>query len=238
MVVAVILAGGTGTRFDGHKPKQFIKVFDKPILAYTVEKFQNNNSIDNIVLVYNHDYLKDTKDVVSKNNFSKVIRYVECGSTYYSSIKNALFEIEDILEDDDIVLFHGACAPLISSEIIEDVIKKAKLHNASASALANSSGVWERTNEEYSKKSIYRSKIIHPQFPYAYKYGFILNVYKKYFFEHNNQRKEGKQKDEHIVFNADFPVYFAKSSKLNFKIDTKEDLELFKAYLLFKKNDK
>lgn len=141
MVVAVILAGGSGRRFGENLPKQFIKVLDKPILAYTLEIFQSNNDIDSIVLVYNQGYLSETKNVVSNYKFDKVTKYVKGGDSYYSSTKNALYELQDNLTDNDIVLIHGACAPLVSSEIIKDVIEKADLHNACASALIDSSGV-------------------------------------------------------------------------------------------------
>ena len=97
MTTAIILAGGVGARLGKGIPKQFVKVLGKPILAYTLEKFQNNKQIDAIEIVSHKDYVEDCQAIVREYGISKVNWYVNGGASYPESSVNGLFFLRDFL---------------------------------------------------------------------------------------------------------------------------------------------
>lgn len=66
MNIAIILAGGTGQRCGGGVPKQFVNVLGKPVIAYTLERFQNNPKINAIEVVCHKDYVDEIKAIVNQ----------------------------------------------------------------------------------------------------------------------------------------------------------------------------
>ena len=135
MNIAIILSGGKGSRLNKDIPKQFIEVFDKPIMAYTLEKFQNNSNIDAIEIIYNKKYFQETCDLVEKFNISKARWFVEGGNSYFMSNYNALDALKNKLSSEDIVVFHGCSSPMVTDEIINNSIENAKIHNACATVV-------------------------------------------------------------------------------------------------------
>ena len=85
MNIAVILAGGTGTRVGAKIPKQFILFDDKPILAYTVDLFQENSQIDAIEIVCHKDWMDYVKEMVNKHGHSKVKWITNGGDSFQES---------------------------------------------------------------------------------------------------------------------------------------------------------
>ena len=94
MNIALIIAGGTGERMGGTIPKQFIEVNGKPILSYTIGKFQKHKLIDRIAIVCIQGWESYVMDFVSRFQFSKVDTVVKGGNTALESIRNGFqFEI-------------------------------------------------------------------------------------------------------------------------------------------------
>ena len=71
MNIGVILASGNGTRVSSKIPKQFIEIMGKPILAYTLEIFQNNENIDALEIVCQKDWIKTVEQICDKYNITK-----------------------------------------------------------------------------------------------------------------------------------------------------------------------
>lgn len=120
--VAVIFAGGTGTRMkSGTKPKQFLELHGKPIIIHTIEHFENHEKIDEIVVVCVegwHDYMRK---LLKKFSIQKVSKVVSGGSTGQMSIYNGLKVIEN--NEKTIVLIHDGVRPLINEDIISQNIE-------------------------------------------------------------------------------------------------------------------
>ena len=85
MNYAVIFAGGVGYRMGSALPKQFLEIDDKPIIAYTIKKFNNSNLVDAIVIVTLSNYVERVKEIVSKYSFKKVVFVTEGGDTAFAS---------------------------------------------------------------------------------------------------------------------------------------------------------
>ena len=123
MKYALIFAGGVGSRMHTKAtPKQFLEVYGKPIIAYTIEHFQNHKSIDKIIIVCVETHIELMWKIVKRYEFDKVLDVVPGGSTGQESIWNGLSCLEDGAQDDDIVLIHDGVRPIIDERLISQNI--------------------------------------------------------------------------------------------------------------------
>ena len=138
MNIAVIFAGGTGTRMNSKdKPKQFLKMHDKPIIIHTLEKFQNNENIDAIVIACIKQWINHLSQLIEYYHISKVKRIVPGGETGQMSIYAGLNAAKDIAEGKNaIVLIHDGVRPLINDDVINKNIASV-MKNGSAITSVN-----------------------------------------------------------------------------------------------------
>lgn len=128
MNIALIFAGGTGQRMNTtSKPKQFLDLYGKPILIYTLEQFQATAEIDAIVLVCLASWIQYAKQLIHKYQISKVSDVIAGGKTGQESIYNGLLKVYE-LDKDSIVLIHDGVRPLIDSKTISDVIVSTRVN--------------------------------------------------------------------------------------------------------------
>ena len=121
MNVALVFAGGTGQRMRNNGcPKQFLELYGKPIIAYTLEIFQSHPEIDAIVVPCIEGWLEHLQRIADKYEISKLIKVIPGGATSQQSKLLALHALKDICKDDDIVLMHDAVRPLITHRLIDD----------------------------------------------------------------------------------------------------------------------
>ena len=121
--IAIIFAGGTGKRMNTRsKPKQFLELHSKPILVYTLEKFNNHPDIDGIVLVILESWIEYCKDLVKKFRLSKIKAVVAGGDSALSSQRNGLLKVAELFSKDSIVLIHDGVRPLIDADTIMENI--------------------------------------------------------------------------------------------------------------------
>ena len=124
--IAIIIAGGSGSRMGQDIPKQFINVYDKPVLIYTLESFQRHPLIDAIEVVCIDGWHDVLWAYAHQFNISKLKGVVSGGNTGQESIRNGVFNLEDKAGDDDIVIVHDGIRPLVDAEVLTDVIKTAQ----------------------------------------------------------------------------------------------------------------
>lgn len=120
MNIAIIFAGGVGSRMNSRElPKQFLKVWDKPIIIHTIEHFEQNELIDAIVVVCVADWIDYLRDILRSYSIKKVKAIVPGGSTGQLSIYNGLCAAEKLTAaQDTIVLIHDGVRPMINSGLI------------------------------------------------------------------------------------------------------------------------
>lgn len=128
MNIAVIFAGGTGTRMQTkNKPKQFLMVHGKPIIVHTIEKFEKHKDIDGIIVVCLEEWIDYMKEMQYRFRLDKIGKIVPGGSTGQLSIYNGLVAAKEVYgEDDNIVLIHDGVRPLITEQLISDNIESVK----------------------------------------------------------------------------------------------------------------
>ena len=113
MISAIILAGGKGKRMNSSVSKQFIEIKGKPIIYYTIKKFNENEKIDNIVVVLSQDEVEYFKENILKKYSLKVDNIVIGGAERQDSVYNGLKSLAS--GETDIVLIHDGARPFISN---------------------------------------------------------------------------------------------------------------------------
>ena len=119
--IAVILSGGSGSRFGGALPKQFTKLAGKAVIEYTIDVFEKSEHIDEIMIVSQVHHIDRTWEIVKKNNWKKVTKVITGGKERFDSTYSALQALKNY-ENTAKVLFHDAVRPLISQKIITDCL--------------------------------------------------------------------------------------------------------------------
>ena len=232
MNYVVIIAGGVGSRLGAKVPKQFVEVLGKPIIAYTMEHFQNHPEIDGIELVCVDGFQEHLRDIAEKYGITKVFKIVKGGSEYERSIMNGVAGLEGIAKPDDVVMVHWAASPFLSEEIITDNICVCK---AKGNAItASYSYLLYGTNDgDCAKKNINRETFMTLSAPQSFLYKVITDIYKQ--VEEKNMFDYVEAHTPAFMSELGIPLYFSKGSHTNIKITEKEDVDLFLGFQLAKK---
>ena len=123
-VFAVIPAGGKGKRSGTETPKQYLKFHGKELIAYTLEVFQKNNLVDEIIISAEPAYFSLLEEIKKKYKLTKISKIVEGGEERQDSVYNALKAIN--ANDDDLIAVHDAARPLLPDDILTKAINTAK----------------------------------------------------------------------------------------------------------------
>lgn len=232
MNIAVILAGGVGSRVGAGMPKQFVKILDKPVIVYTIEAFQKHEDIDAIEVVCVKSHIDYMQELVDTYGLSKVKWITEGGADFQDSVLNGINNLQDKCSEDDIVLVHFGASPFVEGDIIADAVRVCKLKgNAiSTTPFYLLSGV--KDDDEKTTKWIDRDTIACMNSPHAFRYGYIRDIYKRAV--ETGVIKEVEPHTTTLMYKMGETIYFSKGSQSNIKITTKEDLDLFEGYVLMK----
>ena len=233
MNYVIIIAGGVGSRLGAKVPKQFVEVLGKPIIAYTMEHFQNHPDIDGIELVCVDGFQDHLQGIADKYGITKVIKIVKGGSEYERSIMNGVVGLEGIAKPDDVVMIHWSASPFINEEIITDNIRVCK-DKGNAITASYSYLLYGTNDGDRSKQAINRESIMTLSAPQSFRYKVITDLYKQV---EEKQLFETVEEHHTTVFMAELgiPIYFSKGNHTNIKITTKEDIDLFLGYQLARK---
>ena len=232
MNIAVILAGGVGSRVGAGMPKQFVKILGKPVIVYTIEAFQKHADIDAIEVVCVKSHIDYMKELVDTYGLSKVKWITEGGADFQGSVLNGINNLQDKCSEDDIVLVHFGASPFVEGDIIADAVRVCKIKgNAiSTTPFYLLSGV--KDDDEKTTKWIDRDTIACMNSPHAFRYGYIRDIYKRAV--ETGVIKEVEPHTTTLMYKMGETIYFSKGSQSNIKITTKEDLDLFEGYVLMK----
>lgn len=231
--IAILTAGGTGTRTHQDIPKQFLNVENKPILIYTLEAFQQNPNIDEICVAILEGWDQILWAYAKQFNITKLKYVVIGGETGQQSIFNGLKAIKEHHCDDDVVLIHDGNRPLVSQDLITDNLVKQKQFGSAVATIPCTEVVFVSENKKDSNKSIPRENLQRTQTPHSYKLGDLWNA-------HMMAKEKGIVNTAascSLMEALGKTTYFSKGSEKNIKITTVEDIEIFKALLNAKKDE-
>lgn len=227
MNIALIIAGGIGARMKQAVPKQFMTVFDKPIIAYTMEKFEIHPAIDVIAVVCLEGWENILLSYAKQYNITKLKHIIPAGKVGQESIKNGIFELEKYYKGDDIVLIHDAIRPNVSADVISDCIAVTRKKGNATACIPCQEAMLETSDKICSLSSYPRDNLKRTQTPQGFKLNEIIDTHKK--------AKELKITNSiascTLTIETGKKVYFSTGSEKNIKLTTQEDIEIFKALL-------
>ena len=213
MNIALIVFAGSGKRAQTSIPKQFIKIKDNELIIYTINKFQNNPYIDEIILVTSQDFFQYTESLVEEYQLDKVKKIIVGGETRQDSVRLGL-EAMDYDENDN-VFIHDGDRPLISNAIINQCVESLKEFQAVCPILETSENYPEISAS--GRKTIIDNKAVDIQTPQCFKFGLIKQAHLKKMNE--------KVVDDISLVENEVEVKYIQGEKDNFKVTKNEDLK-------------
>lgn len=175
---AIILSGGSGTRFGGSLPKQFTKLAGRAIIEYTVDVFDASPDIDEIYIVSQPMHVSRTWDIIKNNNWTKVSKVIMGGKERFDSTHSALQALSQ--EDPDSrVLFHDAVRPLVDARIIADCIEALAQFEAVDVVIPSADTLVQVFDDECIDNIPNRSQMRRGQTPQGFRLGCIQSAYRK-----------------------------------------------------------
>lgn len=210
---AIIPAGGTSSRF-GNKNKLLEKIYDKEVIKYTVEAFENSN-VDEIIICANINIIEELKEIF-KN--SPKVKIIEGGATRQASVFNGLNASEC-----DYVLIHDGARPMITTDLINSAIEEVKTKKALTVATKTIDTIKEVVDGKIIK-TIDRAKLYNTQTPQAFEYNLIKEAHKKLYGQNFTD-------DAGMLEELGETVYILNGSYKNIKITTQNDIDIAKIYL-------
>lgn len=225
--IAVILAGGKSTRNQQNIPNQFISVFGKPIIIYSMEAYQKHPAINEIYVVC----LKGWEDIVQSYaqqfGITKLTKVLPAGDTGILSVKSAVDYFDGLCNETDTIIFQESTRPLVTEENISRLLLEYS-EKGSAATCGSMSEHLQFFVKESTIRYIDRDYLIEIQSPEAYQYGDLASLFKK---AEKNKHKFTESCCSMFMFNLGMKPNFFEGNLSNIKIIRAEDIALFTAYI-------
>lgn len=219
MNFAVILAAGRGQRFG--KRKQFALIKDKPVIYYSIKKFEDAKEVYQIIIVTNKDRIKYIKRLIKKYNFSKTKNIIVGGKERQDSMHNAL----KILPNQGYVVIHDAVRPLIDNKLIKQGFELVKKYQACIPAIPIQDTIKE-IHHNVVNKTLNRANLYQIQTPQFFNIRLLKKAYTK-----AKKEKYYATDDANLVERLHLKVYAIPGLKQNIKITDKTDLKIINSIL-------
>lgn len=229
MNIAIIIAGGVGSRMGKDIPKQFIEVKGKPVLAYTLEGFQKHPLIDAIEVVCIDGWEDDVWAYVKQYGITKLKWITKGGTSGQESIRNGVYNLKDKCSPDDNIIIHDGIRPIVDGYVIDDILDKCNQYGNGVTSMPYNEQIFLVDDEISTVKYIPRETLRRVATPQAYKYQLLDEKYHEAF-----EKKIGIYGSSYtntMMVELGVRLYFAKGSDRNIKLTTPGDLEVFEAML-------
>lgn len=215
--VAIIVAGGIGSRMSADLPKQFLPIANEPLLFHTLRKFEN--SVDQLILVMHPEWITYWNDLIAKYSFNVKHTIVAGGQTRAQSVLNGLEHVEN----DCLVAIHDAARPTVTKELIDSTFKNAEKHGACIPVIDLKDSIRE-ISEDGNSKAVNRSKFKSVQTPQTFQASIL-----KAAFE--NKDYEKYTDDASLVEANGTPIFLIEGEEQNIKVTTASDLILVASFI-------
>lgn len=235
MNVALVIAGGTGSRMGQDIPKQFLNVFDKPIIIHTLLPFERHPDIDAIAVVCLDGWQTVLRAYAKQFSISKLKWIFDGGGTGQESIRNGLFGLRDSgCQGGDVILVHDGNRPLLSAEIISSNIATCRKYGSAVTGIPCHEAIFVSAGGSIAEAiSIPREKLIRTQTPHTFSLKTLLEA-------HEEAKEKGIVNSvASCTLMAELgkgKMYMVPGSEKNIKITTLEDIAIFKALMSAEKD--
>ena len=233
MNIAMIIAGGSGQRMRQDIPKQFINVYDRPVIIYTLQAFQNQPNIDAIAVVCLEGWEEILKAYAKQFGIDKLKWIFPGGESGQESLKNGIMGLNEACKEDDLILIHDAIRPMVSQEIISENISCCKKNGSAITVIPCAEAMLLTDDRSSATEMIHRDKLARTQTPQAF-------PLKKLVWAHEEAAKRGISNSIAtctLMIELGEKIYFSTGSEKNLKLTTTDDIEIFKALLNSKKDE-
>lgn len=225
MNIAVILAGGADPNFKMNVPKQFVNVFNRPLIVYTLESFQKHSMIDAIAVACLEGWQEMVWAYAKQFKFNKLKWVFAGGAVGQDSCRRGVMLLKDICSPDDLIIFHDAIRPMVPDEVIADSIDTCRSYGMGVAAVRTMDTIMKTDNGMTGTECISRTSVVRIQTPQTYRMGKLLSI-----FQRADELNVHEQVDANsVAAQIGETIYFSKGSDLNMKINSVEDIERFKA---------
>lgn len=230
MNIAIILAGGTGTRVGADVPKQFVRVKGKPILAYTLEIFQKNKNIDAIEVVCHRDWVEDVAQICADYGITKSKWLCVGGDTFQESTIRGIYNLKGQISDDDIVVISFGVSPLTPQEDIDDSIRVCKLHGNAIASADMDLCTCIKDDEYGTTQNILRETLKGFANPWTFRYGELFDAYEQTRTSGILETLEPHTTSVYLALGK--KLWFSQCTAIQTKITRKGDIDVFEGLLL------
>jgi len=218
---AVIAAAGISVRCEG-EDKLFYTINDKPVLAYTIEPFENSSLINDIIIVAHENRIESIGKLCSDYGFKKVSKVMKGGATRLESVINGVYAVS---RKTRLIAIHDGARPCIDVETLEKTINKAATHNAAAPGVSITSTV-KKVDDGAITETVNRENLYEIQTPQIFRQEII-----KAALTNAVKKSIAVTDDCMAVEMIGFPVYIVEGSRKNIKITDYQDFRIAEALL-------
>lgn len=230
--VAIIFAGGTGTRMNTKsRPKQFLELHNKPILVYTMEEFNNHPEIDGIVLVVLNEWIGYCEELIDRFRLKKVRAVVAGGASAMESQRNGLKKAAELFPEDSVVLIHDGVRPLIDHETISKNIESVKELGSAITVTPAIETITIKKETGEIGQIIERSRVEMARAPQSFYLKDILEAHAK-----AEEQKLEFIDSASLMQHFGHPLYTVEGTPENIKITTPNDFYTFRALVDAREN--
>lgn len=222
---AIILAAGQGKRMGTKVQKQYLEIYGKPVLFYSLDVFQKSNIIDDIVLVVGENqeaYCQ--KELVEKYSITKVSKIVKGGSERYYSVWNGL----QAMSEDGYVFIHDGARPFVTEEILSRAYDAVQKEKACVVGMPVKDTIKIADDNKFAKETPNRSYVWMVQTPQVFEKSLVKKAYSLLMEQEIIQVTDDAMVVEEML---NMNVKLVEGSYKNIKITTPEDLKIAEIFV-------
>lgn len=223
-ISVLIPAAGQGKRMETSVKKPYLMLGNKPILSHTIDRFEQNSVIDEIIVIVDEsDFTICNEHVIAPFRFRKTRELVSGGETRQVSVFNGL---RTLSEDVDYVIIHDGVRPFINDDIIFRCLEAASECGASVAAVPVKDTIKVANQNLYINYTPERDLLWQVQTPQVFRKSLIVEA-------HNKATQDGLKAsdDATLVEKLGVPVKLVMGSYKNVKLTTPEDLRFAESLL-------
>lgn len=233
MNIALLLAAGADPTFKMDIPKQFVNVYNRPVIVYTMEIFQNHPEIDAIMVACLNGWESMVEAYAKQFDINKLKWVIQGGRSGQETSKLAVDRLMESCSGEDVIVIHDAIRPMVSAEIISDSIHTCRRKGMGVAAVISMDNVMMTDDGMTGRMSISRYAFRRIQTPQSY----FLGALKEAHAEALEKGITGENDTNNMISRLGREVSLSRGSDLNLKINTVEDVAMFKALCAMKNGD-
>jgi 2-C-methyl-D-erythritol 4-phosphate cytidylyltransferase len=221
---AILVAGGSGSRFHSANPKQFQRVLGKPLLAHALERLRLSGVIARVILVLPRDGFDEAKRTVGPYLGDYPVELVPGGATRQESMIEGFSRIVPSFQG--LVAVHDAARAAVPSSLVARVVEAAAIDGGAIAALPVVETIKEATAELQVARTVPRERLYRAQTPQCFRYDVLSRAVTKAVVDHFSGTDEAS-----LVERLGAPIRIVPGSEQNLKVTTLEDLDRVEYYL-------